>query len=348
MLAKDIEDTEIDDLALEDAEVNESVGSDTLKPMGGSGGGESKSVMLATFSNLLAQLGKEDLSHFLNDTLAQIGKEASSTPSATAPTAHPSAAKGSGAMPAMGMVKLAVKEDIEEMFAGDESLTEDFKERASTLFEAAIEARLVVEMARIQEEAEEILEGEVSTLKEEMTAKIDQYLDYVIEQWVEDNRIALESSLKTDITEDFMGKLHALFTESYISVPEEKIDVLGELTTQVEILEAKLDESINTQLELQAIIDDAHQEATFEEACEGLADTQVEKFRTMAEGVDFNNIETYGRKLNIIKENYFTGKKASVSTGVLIEEADEGFEFETPVRPDMKNYVSAITRTLKA
>ena len=342
-MAKDIDETGV--TGLDEADLTTAAGG-TLKPMGGSSGGDSKSSMLATFSNLLAQLGKEDLSHFLDDALEQIGKEAALTPTATAPTAKPSSARGGGAMPAMDMVKLAVQEDIEEMFAGDESLTEDFKHRASTLFEAAIEARLVIETVRIQEEADAVLEEEVSVLKEEMTTKIDQYLNYVIEQWVEDNRIAIESSLKTDITEQFMSKLHGLFVESYISVPDEKLDLLGDLVAKVQDLESKLDESVDIQLNLQTIIDEAAQSAVFEDACEGLADTQVEKFRTMAEGIEFSGAETYGKKLNIIKENYF-GNRKSVSTGVLTEEAGDGFDKETAVSADMKDYVSAISRTLK-
>ena len=317
-------------------EIVESAGSETLKP----GAGSSTVEKLATFTSLLAQLKGEDLSHFLNDALAQIGKEAALTPSATAP----------GGKPALGQMPRAtlgaVKEDIAAMFAG-EDLTEEFKEGASTLFEAALTARMNLETVRLEEEFAEALSEEVETIKEEMTTKIDQYLDYVVEQWVEENKLAIETSLRTQVAEDFMEGLRNLFAESYINVPDEKIDVIGELHAQIEDLEAKLDESINTTLELQSVIDEATQEATFDEVSEGLAATQVEKLRTLAEGIEFSDPETYAKKLNIIKDKYFTEGKKVVSTGVIAEEAEELTEQAAPVPAHMAHYDAAISRTLK-
>lgn len=326
----------VENLEVQD-EIEESAGSDTLKP----GAGSSTVEKLATFTSLLAQLKGEDLSHFLNDALAQIGKEAALTPSATAP----------GGKPALGQMPRAtlgaVKEDITAMFAG-EDLTEEFKESASTLFEAALTARMNLETVRLEEEFAEKLSEEVEGLKEEMTTKIDQYLDYVVEQWVEDNKLAIESSLRSEIAENFMEGLYNLFAESYINVPEDRIDVLGELQAQMEELQAKLDESINTQIELQTVIDEATQEATFDEVSEGLAATQVEKLRTLAEGIEFSDADTYARKLNIIKDKYFTEGKKVVSTGVIAEEAEElTEETAAPVPAHMAHYVQSISRTVK-
>ena len=326
----------VENLEVQD-EIEESAGSDTLKP----GAGSSTVEKLATFTSLLAQLKGEDLSHFLNDALAQIGKEAALTPSATAP----------GGKPALGQMPRAtlgaVKEDITAMFAG-EDLTEEFKESASTLFEAALTARMNLETVRLEEEYAEALSEEVEAVKEEMTTKIDQYLDYVVEQWVEDNKLAIESSLRSEIAENFMEGLYNLFAESYINVPEDRIDVLGELQAQMEELQAKLDESINTQIELQTVIDEATQEATFDEVSEGLAATQVEKLRTLAEGIEFSDADTYARKLNIIKDKYFTEGKKVVSTGVIAEEAEElTEETAAPVPAHMAHYVQSISRTVK-
>jgi len=326
----------VENLEVQD-EIEESAGSDTLKP----GAGSSTVEKLATFTSLLAQLKGEDLSHFLNDALAQIGKEAALTPSATAP----------GGKPALGQMPRAtlgaVKEDITAMFAG-EDLTEEFKESASTLFEAALTARMNLETVRLEEEFAEKLSEEVEGLKEEMTTKIDQYLDYVVEQWVEDNKLAIESSLRSEIAENFMEGLYNLFAESYINVPEDRIDVLGELQAQMEELQAKLDESINTQIELQTVIDEATKEATFDEVSEGLAATQVEKLRTLAEGIEFSDADTYARKLNIIKDKYFTEGKKVVSTGVIAEEAEElTEETAAPVPAHMAHYVQSISRTVK-
>lgn len=316
-------------------EMEESAGSDTLKPAAGS----STVEKLATFTSLLSQLKGEDLSHFLNDALAQIGKEAALTPSATAP-----GQTGLGQMPRATLG--AVKEDIAAMFSG-EDLTEEFKESASTLFEAALTARMNLETLRLEEEFAEALSEEVEEVKEEMTTKIDQYLDYVVEQWIEENKLAIETSLRAQIAENFMDGLYNLFAESYITVPEDRVDVLGELQAQIEELESKLDESINAQLELQSVIDEATQEATFDEVSEGLAATQVEKLRTLAEGIDFNDVESYAKKLNIIKDKYFNEGKKVVSTGVITEEAQELTEQAAPVPAHMAHYAAAISRTLK-
>lgn len=325
--------SDMDNTEIVENEIEESAGSDTLKP------NPTTVEKLATFTSLLAQLKGEDLSHFLNNSLAQIGKEAALTPSATAP-----GKTGMGQMPRATLG--AVKEDIAAMFAGEE-LTEEFKESASTLFEAALTARMNLETVRLEEEFAEALSEEVEGIKEEMTTKIDQYLDYVVEQWVEENKLAIEASLRTQVAEDFMEGLRNLFAESYINVPDEKIDVLGELHAQIEELEAKLDESINTTLELQSVIDEATQEATFDEVSEGLAATQVEKLRTLAEGIEFSDSETYAKKLSIIKDKYFTEGKKVVSTGVITEEAEETVEQVAPVPAHMAGYAAAISRTVK-
>lgn len=329
----DKDTTEIVENAEVQDEIEESAGSDTLKP------NPTTVEKLATFTSLLAQLKGEDLSHFLNDALAQIGKEAALTPSATAP-----GKTGLGQMPRATLG--AVKEDITAMFAG-EDLTEEFKESASTLFEAALTARMNLETVRLEEEYAQALSEEVETVKEEMTTKIDQYLDYVVEQWVEENKLAIETSLRAEIAENFMEGLRNLFAESYINVPDDKVDVLGELQAQIEELEAKLDESINTQLELQSVIDEATKEATFDEVSEGLAATQVEKLRTLAEGIEFSDAETYAKKLNIIKDKYFAEGKKVVSTGVIAEEAEELIEQAAPVPAHMAHYAAAISRTVK-
>lgn len=312
--------------------VDESVASDTLKP--GSQGG-TRAEMLATFTSLLSQLGKEDLSHFLNDALKKA--ETGNVPNATAP-----GKTGLGQMP---MAKLGVKEDVEEMFSG-EDLTEEFKEKAETIFEAAVNARVILERSKIEEEFEAALAEEVEEVRTELTDKLDQYLDYVVEQWIEENQIAIENSLRTQIAEDFISGLRNLFAESYITVPEESVDVLGELSAQVEELQAKLDEEINAKLELEAIVNEAHAEAAFDAISEGLAATQVEKLRTLVEGIEYADIDAYKKKLEIVKEKYF-GEKSSSSTQLISEDADESLAEAAPVQASMAKYVSAISKTLK-
>ena len=311
--------------------IDESAGSETLKP------NPTRAEMLATFSSLLAQLKGEDLSHFFNDSIKQYS--ADGIPSSPVPGGAP----GMGKMPMPTLN--AVKEDIDEVFAG-EDLTEEAKEKFSTIFEAAVSARVSIEEARLEEAFEARLDEEVEEIKEEITTKIDQYLDYVVESWMEDNKLAVESTLRADIAENFMEGLYNLFAESYITVPEEKLDVVGELKAQIEELETKFDESVNKQLELQSVIDEATMEATFDEVTEGLAATQVEKLRTLAEGIEFTDSESYVKKLNILKGKYFSEKK-EVNTGVITEEASEGLneEAKPAATGEMANYVSAISRT---
>ena len=315
--------------------IDEASAAETLKPGAGSGGTESKAQTLAAFSSLLSQLGKEDLSKLFNDAQAVFG-----------PNKAPGAVDNSAKNKASIATKGAVKEDVEEMFSGDE-LSEELKERAVVVFEAAVESRCIVETARLEEEFEQQLDEAVAEIQEEITAKVDQYLDYVIEQWIADNKIAIESSLRAEIAEEFISNLHKLFVESNINVPDEQIDVLGEMTAKVEELESKLDESVNKQLELQAVIDEAEKEAVFDEVSEGLAATRVEKLRTLAEGIDYVDADTYKKKLEIVKENYFTDKKLA-PTATLVDESESILTEEAaPVPAEMAKYVSTISRTLK-
>lgn len=324
-------DKELTDIVENEEILDESAASETLKP------NPTRTEMLATFTSLLAQLGKEDLSHLFNDSIKKYSPDG--VPSATAPGGGPAL----GQMPAATLG--AVKEDVAEMFSGDD-LSEEFKERASTVFEAAVTARMNLETVRLEEEFATKLDEAVVAVKEEMTEKVDQYLDYVVEQWIEDNKLAIESSIRAQVTEDFMEGLRNLFAESYINVPDEKLDVLGEMQAQIEELEGKLDESVNKQLELQAILDEATKEATFDEVSEGLAATQVEKLRTLAEGIEFNDAESYAKKLNIIKDKYFSEKK-EVTTGVVTEEAENGIDQPVEVPAHMAHYVTAISRNVK-
>lgn len=332
----DRENREIEQDVVLENDIDESAGSDTLKP------NPTRSEMLAVFSQLLAQLKGEDLSHFFNDSIKQYS--ADGIPSSPKPGAAPSV--GQMPMTSYGAPAAAVEEDIAELFAGEE-LTEEAQERFTTIFEAAVSARVSLEEARLEEAFEVQLNEAIEEVKEEITTKADQYLDYVVESWMEENKLAIESTLRADIAENFMEGLYNLFAESYITVPEEKLDVVGELKAQIEELEAKLDESVNSQIDLQTVIDDATMEATFDEVSEGLAATQVERLRTLVEGLEFNDVDSYSKKLNVIKSKYFSEKK-EVNTGVISEEATEGLSENKPVAlGEMANYVTAISRTKK-
>lgn len=336
-------------------DIQEVAAADTLKPGAGSGGTESKAEMLATFTSLLAQLGKDDLTSIFDAVQAQYGPGKApgavdnSAQNAATLNMKPSAAVGTGAW----------KEDIDDMFGDD--LTEEFREKAETIFEAAVNTRINLEVARLEEEfearAEELeeefnekLEETTAEMFEELSDKLDQYLDYVVEQWMEENQLAIENSLRADIAEDFIKGLHNLFAEHYITVPDEKIDLVAEMKAELEEVKSKLNEALDEKIELQAVINEATIEATIDEVSEGLAVTQVEKLRTLAEGIEFTDADTYKKKLEIIKENYFTGKKiAPKSTGLITEEIDgtDDSITESTVPAHMQKYVQAISKTLK-
>ena len=247
------------------------------------------------------------------------------------------------------MPKIKMAEDIQEMFAGEE-LSEEFLDQATTIFEAAVNARYVAEQVRLEEQFEAQLDEAKQQFEEELAQKVDDYLNYVVAEWVEDNKLAIDSSLKTEVTESFIHGLKGLFESHYIDIPEEKLDILGELSTKTEELEAKLNEEIEKNIELKGQLNSANRREVFESVSAGLAKTQIEKFRTLAEGIDFESDETFERKLRVIRENYFDstyeGKQAVLEEEVIVAE-DTSDEQSTFVDPAMQKYVSAISRTLK-
>lgn len=242
----------------------------------------------------------------------------------------------------------AVKEDIDAMFSG-EQLSEEFKEKAVTIFEAAVATRVEQIVEEMQAEQEQKIEEQIVQVVEGLSATINEYLDYVVEQWMEENQVAIEHSLRTEVTEGFIEGLRTLFAENYLDVPDEKVDVVEELAAKVEELEAKLNDSINENIELKSVVAESLKDKIFAEVTEGLAATQIEKLRTLAEGVEFGDAETYTKKLQIVKESYFADSKKS-SVTVLTEET--GLEAEDNavakvVDPTVAKYVSAISRTVK-
>ena len=249
----------------------------------------------------------------------------------------------------------SMKEEIDGLFGDD--LSEEFKEKASVVFEAAVASRIAEERATLEEEIastkaqlEEDFEAAKTQLTEELSAQVSDYLDYVVEQWMEANEVAIESSLNTIIAEEFMEKLKGLFEESYIQVPKEKIDLVAEMTAKVEELESQLNGVVAENIELSKLVEDGLQKEVFDEVSEGLALTQVEKLRTLAEGVEFDNADTYRKKLEIVKEQYFSDKKTTTVKSIEeneIVELDEEVTHQVKTAGPVAGYVSAIARTVK-
>jgi hypothetical protein len=212
-------------------------------------------------------------------------------------------------------IKVDVSEDVAAL-TSDETLSEEFKQKAATIFEAAVVARVKQELATIEEEFEARLNEEVQQVTEGLVDKVDGYLDYVVEQWMKQNEIALEAGLKSEITENFIGGLKSLFEEHYIDIPEEKYDLVGELEQRATDAEEKLNEAIAQSIELKKQLDENTKKEIVGDLKAGLTETEVEKFTSLAAEIVFESADSYKEKLTTIRESYFKSEKSEVKGGV--------------------------------
>lgn len=228
-----------------------------------------------------------------------------------------------------------------------EELSEEFKTKATSIFEAAVIARVNSEMEKVTAKLEEQTATVIAEQKEAMVEKIDSYLNYVVEQWMEENQLAVESGLRTEIAEDFISGLKTLFKEHYIEVPEEKYDVLDELQSKADELTAKLNEAIEQNVSVTKELSELKRQAVFEEQTKDLAATEAEKLKKLVEGVDFENAELYREKVAVIKESYFPKTAKTSPEQVLVEESGTNSAAFTENNDVMSKYVQAISRTIK-
>jgi hypothetical protein len=222
------------------------------------------------------------------------------------------------------MAKKNMKEDIDALLQG-EDLSEEFVSKATTIFEAAVLSRVEQIAEEVEEQLQEQFELAVEELKEDFATKIDDYLNYMVEEWMEENELAIESGLRAEIVEDFIGGLKNLFAEHYIDIPEEKVDVVEEMATKVEELEEKLNEEIQKTIEYRKEINEHRKIQAIQAVCEGLTQTQVEKLKSLAEGVEFTSEEDFAEKLTTLKEAYAhttvkAGEKSALEEGVEVPE----------------------------
>ena len=246
----------------------------------------------------------------------------------------------------VGKLRAQMHEDSHALFADDQTISEDFKIKAATIFEARVFDRVGQIQEQIEEEYASQLVEAVEIIKAELTEKVDDYLNYVVEQWMDDNEIAIESGLRSEITEDFIAGLRNLFAENYINVPEDKVELVDELASKVEELEVKLNEEIEANIQYKKQLTEAIKVQLVNEVCEGLTATQVEKIRSLAESFEFSTEEEYVEKLETIRENYFPSgvKKANVSH--LHEEVeDDGSDKKVSADPYVASVVQAISKT---
>ena len=240
---------------------------------------------------------------------------------------------------------LDIKSDIDAL-VGDADLSEEFKTKAATIFEAAITSKVKAEQERLQSEYDTKFEEEISKSKSELTEKVDSYLNYVVEEWMKENKLALERGIKGEIAEDFIGGLKKLFEDHYIDVPDEKYDVLEDQASKIEGLEKKLNEEIEKNVEMNKVNGGYKRQEIIDENSKDLADTAKEKFDSLVEGVEYSSEEDFAKKVETIKESYF-GQKAekSVDNTDIDDVAVGGETSNEDLSNAMAAYTNAISKT---
>ena len=236
---------------------------------------------------------------------------------------------------------ISVKEDVEALVEGEE-LSEEFKEKAAHIFEAAVKSKIRSEVARIVEETRSEKDQEIETFVEEMTEKVDNYLNYVVDEWTKENELAIERGLKGEIAEDFISGLKQLFEDHYIDVPDERYDVLEAQSEKISELEEKLNEAIQKNVEFKTSNSELVREQVILEVADDLADTEAEKFKSLTQDVEFVDEDSFREKLDTLKENYFP--RVNKSSDVTIDYEDGGTAQDIDTTGAMKSYMSAISR----
>ena len=214
-----------------------------------------------------------------------------------------------------------IDDDVNALLGGEE-LTEEFKAKAKTIFEAAINSKISEIRATLEEEYSEKLAEEVAEEKEALTERVDSYLEYVSDEWMEENQLAIEHGLKTELTESFLSGMRSLFEENYVSIPEDKYDVLESMVEKLDDMETKLNEQIEKNIHLNGRLAESVADGILESVSGGLAATQKEKLASLAESVEFESEETYRDKLETLKESYFTSKTSSTSKTETLTEGE--------------------------
>jgi hypothetical protein len=236
-------------------------------------------------------------------------------------------------------------EDMDALFSG-ESLSEEFKSKAATIFEAAVIAKATTVVEEIETELTEQFDAAVEEIKEELAQKVDDYLGYFVEEWTKENQVAIEKGLKAEIVEDFMTGLRDLFVEHYIDIPTEKVDIVEELTAKVEELDAALNEQIKSSVELQKELSEAKKVEAIHAVCEGLTQTQVEKLKSLAEGVEFTTEQEFAGKLETLKESYFKAD-VKVADGSALDDTVEIVEDKKPAaKAGADSLVEAVAKSI--
>ena len=245
-------------------------------------------------------------------------------------------------------IEIDLSDDVKALVSTDADLSEEFKDKAATIFETAVKTRIKEQTKILEAQFEEKLSKETETVKEAMVEKVDSYLNYVVEEWMKENELAVERGIRTEIAEDFITGLKDLFKEHYIDVPEEKYNVLDDLTNQVKDLEGKLNEQIEKNVNLSKQVSESEKEAIINDVTADLAETEKEKFVSMAENVEYESAEKFKEKIETVKESYFP--KSKIEETASKDEVDSVAANEPAVEASsdaMAAYTAAISRNLK-
>lgn len=314
----------------------------------------SRSELMASLVNYANSLGnKEELAAFCAKlpTAKEMTKSNDEIYNSTQQTTGDASGKNKAGINSSGAPSdpmKSVKEDLKALFGNDTSLSEDFRLRTETLFEAAVATRVGIETARIEEEAEERFVQSFDEAVNEMNENVDSYLNYAVAEWLQENKLAVESNIRTEVMESFLTGLKDLFIEHYVDVPEDKVDVVESMAAKIEELEDLVNEATEKNIELSKVV--SHNEVTeaTSKLSEGLTDTQKEKFVKLVEAVDYSSAGEFAKKASIIKETYFSGKsEVKIPQDQLLNESvDEPAPAEN-ITPEMQAYASTLSRTLK-
>ena len=241
--------------------------------------------------------------------------------------------------------KAKMKEDVDALFADDSTISEEFKSKVSTIFEARVEDRVTQIQEEIETKYAGMLEEAIAEMSQDLTEKVDDYLNYVVEQWMQDNELAIESGLRSELSEEFIAGLRNLFAEHYINVPEDKVELVDELAGKVEELESKLDEEIERGISYAKALVESRKNEITRDVCEGLTTTQVEKIKSLAESVEFSTEDEYKTKLETIRENYFPSGSKKATEEQLHEQVEDGTEGVVINDPFVAAVSKAISKT---
>lgn len=234
--------------------------------------------------------------------------------------------------------------ELDALVESEATLSDEFKAKTAVIFEAAVKSKLSEEVDRIEAQYKEELAEEIASTKSELVEKVDSYLNYVVETWMEENQVAIQNGLRTEIAETFMDKMKDLFVESYIEVPESKVDLVDELAESVEELESRLNETTQKVIDTTEELEVYKRDTIIREASRDLAETQVEKLKSLVEGVDFDDEESFASKVKTIKESYFTKE---IVDGDEVEQVVEDADQEVEVSSVMESYLATIRKTAK-